>query len=110
MSWRAANLARSVPRFCARALLGSERPAIHRPCQQGRDRDSAAAAGGICTPGDGRRDMKMAATDIQLESVTTAYDRWAPVYDLTFGAVFRPAPTAPIPPAHPIPGPLPPPT
>jgi phosphatidylethanolamine/phosphatidyl-N-methylethanolamine N-methyltransferase len=34
--------------------------------------------------------MKMAAaTDIQLESVATAYDRWAPVYDLTFGAVFR---------------------
>jgi len=31
----------------------------------------------------------MAATDIQLESVATAYDRWAPVYDLTFGAVFR---------------------
>jgi len=33
--------------------------------------------------------MKAAATDIQLESVATAYDRWAPVYDLTFGAVFR---------------------
>ena len=33
--------------------------------------------------------MKAAVTDIQLESVATAYDRWAPVYDLTFGAVFR---------------------
>jgi len=33
--------------------------------------------------------MKAAATDIQLQSVATAYDRWAPVYDLTFGAVFR---------------------
>jgi phosphatidylethanolamine/phosphatidyl-N-methylethanolamine N-methyltransferase len=30
-----------------------------------------------------------AATDIKLQSVATAYDRWAPVYDLTFGAVFR---------------------
>ena len=34
--------------------------------------------------------MKTAtATDLQLESVATAYDRWAPFYDLTFGAVFR---------------------
>jgi phosphatidylethanolamine/phosphatidyl-N-methylethanolamine N-methyltransferase len=34
--------------------------------------------------------MKMAAaTDIQLDSVATAYDRWAPVYDLAFGPVFR---------------------
>ena len=33
--------------------------------------------------------MKAAATDIQLHSVANAYDRWAPVYDLTFGAVFR---------------------
>ncbi len=35
--------------------------------------------------------MKTAAatSDIKLESVTTAYDRWAPFYDLTFGAVFR---------------------
>jgi len=30
-----------------------------------------------------------AATDIELESVASAYDRWAPVYDLTFGPVFR---------------------
>jgi len=35
--------------------------------------------------------MKTAAatSDIELESVASAYDRWAPVYDLTFGAVFR---------------------
>jgi phosphatidylethanolamine/phosphatidyl-N-methylethanolamine N-methyltransferase len=35
--------------------------------------------------------MKTAAatSDIELESVTSAYDRWAPFYDLTFGAVFR---------------------
>jgi len=34
--------------------------------------------------------MKTAlATDIELESVANAYDRWAPIYDLTFGAVFR---------------------
>jgi len=33
--------------------------------------------------------MKATATDIQLHSVANAYDRWAPVYDLTFGAVFR---------------------
>ena len=34
--------------------------------------------------------MKTAlASDIALESVANAYDRWAPIYDLTFGAVFR---------------------
>ena len=34
--------------------------------------------------------MKMAAaTDIELDSVASAYDRWAPVYDLAFGPVFR---------------------
>jgi phosphatidylethanolamine/phosphatidyl-N-methylethanolamine N-methyltransferase len=34
--------------------------------------------------------MKAAlAGDIELESVASAYDRWAPIYDLTFGAVFR---------------------
>jgi phosphatidylethanolamine/phosphatidyl-N-methylethanolamine N-methyltransferase len=35
--------------------------------------------------------MKAAAVtgDLELESVASAYDRWAPVYDLTFGAVFR---------------------
>ena len=35
--------------------------------------------------------MKTAAatSDLELESVTSAYDRWAPVYDLAFGAVFR---------------------
>ena len=26
--------------------------------------------------------------DINKESVTKAYDKWAPVYDLVFGAVF----------------------
>src|ERR1041384_5414518 len=30
-----------------------------------------------------------AATDIELDSVASAYDRWAPVYDLAFGPVFR---------------------
>ena len=34
--------------------------------------------------------MKMAAvTDIELGSVASAYDRWAPVDDLAFGPVFR---------------------
>src|SRR5947207_12357543 len=35
--------------------------------------------------------MKAAAatSDLELESVASAYDRWAPVYDLTFGPVFR---------------------
>jgi len=35
--------------------------------------------------------MKTAAAtnDLELESVASAYDRWAPVYDLTFGPVFR---------------------
>src|SRR3954447_23846659 len=72
----------------AGAFLGGERAAVHHARQQGRDRHGTAAAGGICTPSD-RRNMKAAAMDIQLESVATAYDRWAPVYDLTFGAVFR---------------------
>ena len=29
------------------------------------------------------------ATAMQTRSVAAAYDRWAPVYDLVFGAVFR---------------------
>jgi phosphatidylethanolamine/phosphatidyl-N-methylethanolamine N-methyltransferase len=30
-----------------------------------------------------------AATDLDMRAVTSAYARWAPVYDLAFGAVFR---------------------
>src|SRR5262249_12038124 len=85
----AEDSARRLSRFRTRALLGSERQTVHRTRQQSRNRDRAATAGGLRTPSHGRRNMKAAATDIQLHSVANAYDRWAPVYDLTFGAVFR---------------------
>ena len=42
--------------------------------------------------------MKTAAatTDLDMQAVTSAYARWAPVYDLAFGKVFRRARTAAI--------------
>src|SRR5947208_2181274 len=41
--------------------------------------------------------MKTAvATDLDVQTVTSAYARWAPVYDLAFGKVFRRARNAAI--------------
>ena len=37
-----------------------------------------------------------AATDLDVRTVTSAYARWAPVYDLAFGKVFSRARTAAI--------------
>ena len=95
-----------LPRLCPRLQLGEQRPAIHRlickPLHAGRvargrepaesrEPDKAFLRTFIS---NGLNHMK-AKAQLNNDMVVGAYDRWAPVYDLVFGPVFRARPSRP---------------
>src|SRR5262249_11473464 len=99
MPRRAAHFARCVPCLCACPVVGEQRPAIRRPCEQGGEK-AARTAYDPGSPGDRARLMRGCPTHrdqernpmnmhIDNRTITKAYARWAPVYDLVFGAVFE---------------------
>src|ERR1700754_3429112 len=96
-----------MPNVRPEILLGKQRPPIHRTRPEGRDRRPSRAehrVGHGRRPGGTRRKRSpppprrkirsrlvtyLSHTELDKETISKAYARWAPVYDLVFGAVFE---------------------
>src|SRR5215813_9559143 len=98
------HLSRSVSRVRAQPLLGKQRASIHRAYPESGHRRIPRIRGGTGDGGDGARLMRTGAkggrkgdtamtdlsrAELDKETIAKAYARWAPVYDLVFGAVFE---------------------
>src|SRR5262245_28869583 len=100
----ASNFSRGVSRVRARPLLGKQRASIHRAYPESGHRRISRIRRGNGDGGDRARLMRTGAkggrkgdtamtdlsrAELDQETIAKAYARWAPVYDLVFGAVFE---------------------
>src|SRR5262249_10271378 len=100
----ASNFSRGVSRVRARPLLGKQRASIHRAYPESGHRRLSRIRRGNGDGGNRARLMRTGAkggrkgdttmtdlsrAELDKETIAKAYARWAPVYDLVFGAVFE---------------------